>query len=312
MDTHHYTFVQPVNPKGNQPWIFTGRTDDEAETPIFWPPDMNKWLIGKDPDAGGNCGQEEKGATEDETVGWHHQVNGHEFEQTLGVGDGQEAWRAAISGVTEGGTWLDHWRTTTVDCTRASLGLSGTCGTCNAGDKGLCVPSLCWEDPMEEGKATHSSILVWEIPWTEEPGGPQSVGLHESDTTEWLNHHYHELYNVRRGPDQLMLYLLAMTFWRLFLPLPLLFLSHLSCYKLIPCMLHDFLNHLSILFWQFSSYWWGNFFIVVVVLAAFISSFKSCAHFYNRTLCFSYLFVEDFYILKIFFILKNNIKILSF
>ena len=72
--------IQPVHPKGNQCWIFIGRTDAEAETPILWPPDAKNWLIGKDPDAGNDWKQEEKGTTEDEMVEWHHQLNGHEFE----------------------------------------------------------------------------------------------------------------------------------------------------------------------------------------------------------------------------------------
>ena len=72
--------IQPVHPKGNQPWIFIGRIDAEAETPVLWPPDGKNWLIWKDPDAGKDWRQEEKGSTEDETVGWHHQLNGHEFE----------------------------------------------------------------------------------------------------------------------------------------------------------------------------------------------------------------------------------------
>ena len=72
--------IQPVHPKGYQSWIFTGRTDAEAETPILWPPDVKNWLIWKDPDAGKDWGQEEKGTTEDEMVGWHHWLNGHEFE----------------------------------------------------------------------------------------------------------------------------------------------------------------------------------------------------------------------------------------
>ena len=75
---------QTINPKGNQPWIFIGRTDAEAEAPILWPPDVKSWLIGKDPDAGKDWGQEEKGTTEDEMVGWHHWFNGCEFEQTPG------------------------------------------------------------------------------------------------------------------------------------------------------------------------------------------------------------------------------------
>ena len=81
--------IQPVYPEGNQSWIFFGRTDVEAKTPILWPPDAKSWLIGKDPDAGKDWRWEEKGMTEDEMVGWHHWLNGHEFESTLGVGDGQ-------------------------------------------------------------------------------------------------------------------------------------------------------------------------------------------------------------------------------
>ena len=81
--------IQPVNPKGNKFWIFTGRTDDEAEAPIFWPLNVKNWVIEKDPDAGKDWRQEDKGTPEDEMVGWHHQHNGHEFEQALWVGDGQ-------------------------------------------------------------------------------------------------------------------------------------------------------------------------------------------------------------------------------
>ena len=74
-----YKEIQPVHPKGDQSWVFIGRTDAEAETPILWPPDAKSWLIGKDPDAGRDWGQEEKGTTEDEMTGWHHQLDGHEF-----------------------------------------------------------------------------------------------------------------------------------------------------------------------------------------------------------------------------------------
>ena len=81
--------IKPVNPKGNESWIFTGRTDVEAEAPILWLPDAKNWLIGNDPDAGKDWRQEEKGMTEDEMVGWHHWLDGLEFEQALGVGDGQ-------------------------------------------------------------------------------------------------------------------------------------------------------------------------------------------------------------------------------
>ena len=85
-----YREIQPVHPKGNQSWIFIGRTDAEAETPILWPPGAKNWLTGKDPDVGKDWRWEEKGTREDEMVGWHHWLNRHEFESTLGVGDGQE------------------------------------------------------------------------------------------------------------------------------------------------------------------------------------------------------------------------------
>ena len=81
--------IQLVSPKGNQPWIFFGRTDAEAETPILWPPDEKKWLLGRDQDAGKDWRQEEKGTTEFETVGWHHGLNGPESEQAPWAADGQ-------------------------------------------------------------------------------------------------------------------------------------------------------------------------------------------------------------------------------
>ena len=88
--------IQQVHPKGNQSWILIGRIDAEAEAPIFWPPDVKNWLIEKGPDAGKDWKQEETGMTEEETgmtedemAGWHHQVNGHEFEQALGDGERQ-------------------------------------------------------------------------------------------------------------------------------------------------------------------------------------------------------------------------------
>ena len=80
--------IKPVNPKGNQSWLFIGNTDTEAEAPIFWPPDAKSQLIGKAPDAGKDWGQKQKRVAEDEMVGWHHLLNGHEFEQTPGDGEG--------------------------------------------------------------------------------------------------------------------------------------------------------------------------------------------------------------------------------
>ena len=109
----HIKEIELVNPKGNQPWIFIGRTDAEAEAPILWSPDEKNWLIGKDPDAGKDWRQEEKGTTENEMVGWRHWLNGHEFEQALGFGDGQgglvccDSWRHEESDTTEQLNWTE-------------------------------------------------------------------------------------------------------------------------------------------------------------------------------------------------------------
>ena len=106
--------IQSVNPKGNQSWIFIKRTDIDAETPILWPLDVKNWLIGKDPDAGKDWRQEEKGMTEDEMVGWHHPLNGHEFEWAQGVGDGQgilacwNPWGCKESDISEQLNWTEH------------------------------------------------------------------------------------------------------------------------------------------------------------------------------------------------------------
>ena len=132
--------IQPVHPKGDQSWVFIERTDVEAETPILWPPDMESWLIWKDPDAGKDWGQEEKGTTEDEMVGWHHQLNGHGFGWTQGVVDGQGglvccgSWGCKELDMTE---WLD-W--TELNCTKKKSGLG-------ASFKTLEVLSLVVQDP---------------------------------------------------------------------------------------------------------------------------------------------------------------------
>ena len=105
--------IKTVNPQGNQSWIFIGRTDAEAETPILWLPDVKNWLVGKDSDAGKDWRQEEKGTTEDEMAGWHHGFDGHEFEWTPGIGDGQGSlmccspWGHKELDVTEWLNWTD-------------------------------------------------------------------------------------------------------------------------------------------------------------------------------------------------------------
>ena len=105
--------IKPVNCKGNHSWIFIGSSDAEAETPILWSPDVENWLLGRDPDAGKDWRQEENGTTEDEIGGWHHRLNGHEFEQAPGVGDGQVSlaccrpWGCKVSDMTEQLNWTD-------------------------------------------------------------------------------------------------------------------------------------------------------------------------------------------------------------
>jgi len=105
--------IQPVHPKADQSWVFIGRTEVEAETPILWPPDAKSWLIWKDADAGKDWGQEEKGTTENEMVVWHHCLNGHGFGWTPGVGDGQGglvccgSWGCKESDTTEQLNWTE-------------------------------------------------------------------------------------------------------------------------------------------------------------------------------------------------------------
>ena len=108
--------IQPVHSKGDQSWVFFGRNDAKAETPVLWPPYARSWLIGKDSDAGRDWGQEEKGTTEDEMAGWHHQLNGHESVWTPGVGDGQgglaccNLWGCKESDTTERLKWTElNW-----------------------------------------------------------------------------------------------------------------------------------------------------------------------------------------------------------
>ena len=110
--------IQPVHPKGDQSWVFIGRTDAEAEIPILWPSDAKSWLTGKDPDAGKDWEQEEKGMTEDEMVGWHHRLDGHGFGWTPGVGDGQgglACWGSWGHKVLETSEWV-NWTEQLLGC----------------------------------------------------------------------------------------------------------------------------------------------------------------------------------------------------
>ena len=138
--------IKPVHPKGNQSWIFIGTTD--AEAPVFWPPDANNWCIGKDPDAGKDWRQEEKGKTEDEMVGWHHQPNRHEFEQAPGVGDGEGSiaccspWGHKELDTTEQLNWYMEYG------------------------------NIPWRRAWEPTPV----FFPGESPWTEEPGRLQSMG----------------------------------------------------------------------------------------------------------------------------------------
>ena len=101
--------IQPVHPKGDQSWVFIGRTDVEAESLILWPPDVKSWLIWKDPEAGKDWGLEEKETTEDEMVGWHHWLDGVSLSELRELVMDREAWCAAIHGVAKSRTWLSNW-----------------------------------------------------------------------------------------------------------------------------------------------------------------------------------------------------------
>ena len=146
--------IQPVHPKGDQSWVFIGRTDVGAETPILWPPDAKSWLIGKDRDAGKDWGQEEKEMTEDEIVGWHHQLNGHGFGWTLGVGDGQgglaccSSWGCQELDMTENLNWTEVNCCVPLLCTL--LPGNGSCsaiGQCLRGPHPLAT-NCQWATPM--------------------------------------------------------------------------------------------------------------------------------------------------------------------
>ena len=152
---------QPVNSKGNQSWIFIGKTDAEAESPILWPPDGKNWLFGKDSDAGKDWRQEDNGTTEVEMVGWHYRLDGHEFEQALGVGDRQEGlaccspWGCKKSDTT---VWL-NWTVWTVFDYFLYSWCSGILGH---SDWGKTVSPRAYQCL---GRAGKTSDLPWSMPF---------------------------------------------------------------------------------------------------------------------------------------------------
>ena len=174
--------IKPVNCKGNHSWIFIGSSDAEAETPILWSPDVENWLLGRDPDAGKDWRQEENGTTEDEIGGWHHRLNGHEFEQAPGVGDGQVSlaccrpWGCKVSDMTEQLNWTD-----------ANSWLTGKRPWCwerwMAGGEGDDREWDGWmASPTRWTWVWASSRSWW---WTGKPGMLQSMGLQKIWT--WLS-----------------------------------------------------------------------------------------------------------------------------
>ena len=174
--------IRPVHPKGDQSWVFFGRTDAKAETPILWPPHEKSWLIGKDSDAGRDWGQEEKGMTEDEMAGRHHRFDGHGFGWLQELVMDSEACCAMVPGVAKSQTLSDWtapnffyfcgWLKTRRDFPNSSLVKNPPAVQEMQKTQ---VQSLDWEDTLEEEITNHSSILAWKIPWTEEPGRLQSV-----------------------------------------------------------------------------------------------------------------------------------------
>ena len=131
--------IQPVLSEWDQPWDFFGRTDAKAETPVLWPPHVKSWLIGKDPDAGREWGQEEKGTTEGEMAGWHHRLDRHEFGWTPGVGDGQgglacgDSWGRKESDSLSDWTELNWWNRNRITDTEKGLVVTRGWGSLEGG-----------------------------------------------------------------------------------------------------------------------------------------------------------------------------------
>ena len=159
--------IQPVHSKGDQSWVFFGKTDAKVKAPILWPPHAKSWLIGKDSDAGRDWGQEEKGTTEDEMAGWYHRLNGREFEWTLGVGDGQgglaccDSWGCKESDTTERLNWTELKQSARIHGSlfrKCRAGVQQSGGKVRQSIRGLGdeFPSCCLEgpeDPLEKEMA---------------------------------------------------------------------------------------------------------------------------------------------------------------
>ena len=191
--------IQPVHSK-DQSWMFIRRTDAEVETPILWPPHAKSWLIGKDSDAGRDWGQEEKGMTEDETAGWHHGLDGHDSEWTLGVGDGQgglaccDSWGHKESDTTERTelNWITNWDTSKLGLSyRESWSISNSI-----------IPKILTETWFYQGLSSiarselqFSSLILISIPnttfnWTFQPLLLKStITPKERNSTECRDHH---------------------------------------------------------------------------------------------------------------------------
>ena len=177
--------IQPVHSKGDQSWMFFGRNDAKAETPVLWPPHAKSWLIGKDSDAGREWGQEEKGTTEDEMAGWHHWLDGRESEWTPGVGDGQgglvccDSWGRKESDTTERLNWTELPGGSVIKNSPANTRDAGDMGSIpgsqrsSRGGNGNPLQYACLGNPMDRG--------AW---WDTVPRVAK-----ESDKTEQLSTH---------------------------------------------------------------------------------------------------------------------------
>ena len=176
--------IQPVHPKGNKSWIFFGRTDAKAETPMLWPPDAKNWLIWKDPDAGKYWKWDEKGMTEGETVGWHHRLNGHEFYQAPRVGDGQ----GGLECCSPWGCKESDWVTELTDLFFPG-GLEGR----ESSGRARFDPWVR-KTPWRRAWQPTPVFLPGEPGWIEEPRGYSLWGHKESGMTEWLSIAQHILH----------------------------------------------------------------------------------------------------------------------